>query len=213
VPTPGTSQIEVENCTLSAGSTGITFSTATISGSTYITQPTEVGIAGEGAKAVCDINVAQSGKYVLQFNANAADEGANSIFYNIDADPINDETVWDMPIGTGFNDLNANWRGPDGNFEYSQFIPKLFSLSEGSHKVIIRGREVDARINSFRPIFVGPIAPILCNDFTGDNMINVLDLVYVAIRISSVDMSADINNDGVVDISDLVIIVSNFGHC
>ena len=46
-------------------------------------------------------------------------------------------------------------------------------------------------------------------DVTGDGVVNILDLVFVAARLGEVDTDADVNADGVVNILDLVLIAQN----
>ena len=46
-------------------------------------------------------------------------------------------------------------------------------------------------------------------DVTGDGVVNMLDLVFVAARFGEVDTDADVNADGVVNILDLVLIAGN----
>ena len=46
-------------------------------------------------------------------------------------------------------------------------------------------------------------------DVTGDGVINILDLVFVAARLGDADTDADVNADGVVNILDLVLIAGN----
>ncbi len=46
-------------------------------------------------------------------------------------------------------------------------------------------------------------------DVTGDSVVNILDLVFVAARLGEVDTEADVNSDGTVDILDLVLISQN----
>ena len=46
-------------------------------------------------------------------------------------------------------------------------------------------------------------------DVTGDGVVNILDLVFVASRLGEVDTDADVNADGVVNILDLVLVSQN----
>ena len=46
-------------------------------------------------------------------------------------------------------------------------------------------------------------------DATGDGVVNILDLVFVAARLGDADTDADVNADGVVNILDLVLISQN----
>lgn len=48
-------------------------------------------------------------------------------------------------------------------------------------------------------------------DVTGDGVVNILDLVFVAARLGDVDTEADVNTDGTVDILDLTLIAQNLG--
>lgn len=48
-------------------------------------------------------------------------------------------------------------------------------------------------------------------DVTGDGVINILDLVYVAARFGQETKEGDVNNDGKVDILDLTLVAQNFG--
>lgn len=48
-------------------------------------------------------------------------------------------------------------------------------------------------------------------DVTGDGVVNILDLVFVASRLGEADTDADMNADGVVNILDLVLISQNLG--
>ncbi len=47
-------------------------------------------------------------------------------------------------------------------------------------------------------------------DVTGDGVINILDLVFVASRFGEESEEADVNNDGTVNILDLTLIAQNF---
>ena len=52
----------------------------------------------------------------------------------------------------------------------------------------------------------------LIYDVTGDGIINILDLTFVASRIGQTAPEADVNGDGVVNILDLVLIARHFGN-
>ncbi|MBN1218211.1 MAG: S8 family serine peptidase [Anaerolineae bacterium] len=47
-------------------------------------------------------------------------------------------------------------------------------------------------------------------DFNNDNVIDILDLTYVAVRYAGNDMSVDVTGDGLIDIFDLVIVARNY---
>ena len=52
----------------------------------------------------------------------------------------------------------------------------------------------------------------LLYDVTGDGVVNILDLVFVASRFGQEDAEGDVNNDGEVNILDLVLVAQNFGN-
>lgn len=52
----------------------------------------------------------------------------------------------------------------------------------------------------------------LLYDVTGDGVINILDLVYVASRFGQEGPEGDVNNDGTVNILDLTLVAQNFGN-
>lgn len=49
-------------------------------------------------------------------------------------------------------------------------------------------------------------------DVTGDGVVNILDLTFVAARFGEADADADLTSDGTVNILDLVLIAQNFGN-
>lgn len=49
-------------------------------------------------------------------------------------------------------------------------------------------------------------------DVTGDGIVNILDLTFVAARFGEADADADLTGDGIVNILDLVLIAQNFGN-
>lgn len=49
-------------------------------------------------------------------------------------------------------------------------------------------------------------------DVTGDGVVNILDLTFVATRFGGDDADADVTGDGIVNILDLVLIAQNFGN-
>ncbi len=51
---------------------------------------------------------------------------------------------------------------------------------------------------------------LLAGDINGDNVINILDLAYIATKYRGVDPLADLNADGRVDILDLALAASNY---
>ena len=52
----------------------------------------------------------------------------------------------------------------------------------------------------------------LPHDVTGDGVVNILDLTYVAARFGETDSDADVTGDGTVNILDLVLVAQNFSN-
>lgn len=57
-----------------------------------------------------------------------------------------------------------------------------------------------------------PMPEPLPYDVTGDGLVNILDLTFVAARFGESDADADLTGDGTVNILDLVLIAQNFGN-
>jgi hypothetical protein len=49
-------------------------------------------------------------------------------------------------------------------------------------------------------------------DATGDGLVDIFDLTFIASRYDSTDYTADVNGDGVVDIFDLTLVASRYGQ-
>ena len=55
--------------------------------------------------------------------------------------------------------------------------------------------------------------PIDCPDINGDGIVDVSDLLIVIGYWGTADSPADVNDDGIVDVSDLLIVIGNWGEC
>jgi hypothetical protein len=110
-----------------------------ISASNYLYQPNETALSDAG-RAVYNFTIDEPGLYVIQAVVNALGEGANSFFVNIDGEPTDPDTIWDIPLTSGLEPRIVSWRG-GGTFDRSEFVPKVFNLDRGSHQLIICGRE------------------------------------------------------------------------
>ena len=111
---------------------------------TYIWQAMLTGVTN-GGRAEYPFILPRAGDYVLQAMVNAPNSGVNSFFVNIDAEPQDPTMIWDISPYTsasGFGQRTVNWRG-NGTDTADQFVPIVFTLSQGSHKLIIRGREAN----------------------------------------------------------------------
>lgn len=126
---------------------GLTFSatsgtiTAPFSADTngFVSQPSLTSVSA-GGSAVYAFTITNAGDYKVYALVNAPDDSANSFFINIDSQPTDPTMIWDIPITTGATNEAVAWRG-NGTDTAPQFAPEVFSLSAGTHQLIIRGRE------------------------------------------------------------------------
>ena len=122
----------------------------------YISQSVQNDVTTDG-KAIYNFTITNAGDYVIKASVNAPDESANSFYVNIDADPEDPTMIWDVDPTSGFEERTVNWRG-GGTAESDEIVPKRFTLTAGSHKLIIVGREVDTQLKSLT-IVPAPPAP------------------------------------------------------
>lgn len=140
---------------LLAGASGLTFpaDTGTI-GSPFVAsngvvfQRVSTGLES-GGRAVYGFNLTRAGSYVVAAMASGANEGQNSFYVNMDAEPTDPLMIWDIPVCTTLTRHFVSWRGNgNGNPASSQYVPKVFDLSAGTHQLVIRGREGNTRLSS-----------------------------------------------------------------
>lgn len=100
-------------------------------------QTTETLSPGDGGKASYRFYLPEPGDYLVTALVDAPNDGSNSFFVNIDAEP--DPTmIWDIPPTKGFEERAVSWR--------EEGIQQIFRLDQGEHELIIRGREGNARL-------------------------------------------------------------------
>ena len=100
-----------------------------------------------GGKAIYCFTIESPGEYIVKALVDAVNDGANSLFINIDAEPTDPDMVWDIPLTSGFEVRVARWRGANGTVDYSEYDPKIFTLTAGEHELILRGREANTKID------------------------------------------------------------------
>jgi hypothetical protein len=119
----------------------------------YLYQPDiKTELNEDGGKAIYNFTITNADDYVIHASVNAPGEDSNSFFLNIDAQPEDPLTIWDIDVTSGFEDRVVSWRG-DGDAGGDQFSPKRFKLAPGKHQLIIIGREPDTQLKtlSIRP--------------------------------------------------------------
>jgi fibronectin type 3 domain-containing protein len=137
-----------------AATSGVITAPFSINGGT-LSQPVDTSLAS-GGRAVYTFNVITPGDYTMAVIADAPDTARNSFFVNIDGEPTDPYMVWHiLPVTTGFQSRTVSWQG-NGTVDSLQFMPKVFTLAAGTHQLIIRGREANARLGT---ITLTPVAP------------------------------------------------------
>lgn len=125
-----------------------------------ISQPVDTDLV-TGGRAVYQFTVANSGSYTISAVVNAPNTSADSFFVNVDAEPADPYTVWDVaPLTSGFESRLVSWRG-NGTVQANEFSPRVFTLSAGPHTLIVIGREPNALLDRFevRAVSIAPGAP------------------------------------------------------
>jgi hypothetical protein len=111
-----------------------------------------------GGRAVYTFTLTNAGVFVIEALVTAPSETANSFYVNIDAQPQDPGMVWDIqPNTSGFEPRLMSWRG-NGTFASNQFAPKQFTLSTGTHQLIVVGREANTQLKGLAIIRL-PQAP------------------------------------------------------
>jgi hypothetical protein len=117
-----------------------------------VSQPTKTTLT-TGGKAVYNFSLATAGDYTVSMLAYAQNTRCNSLYVNIDGEPIDPTMIWDVPVTKAFTYLPVSWRGT-GTESVPQFAPKVFTLSAGPHQLIVRGLD---RQTAFREITISPV--------------------------------------------------------
>jgi pimeloyl-ACP methyl ester carboxylesterase len=93
----------------------------------------------------------------------------------------------------------------NGYFEIRSTPGQTYACLKAIHHHYLTGQKLVPQGN------LGPVT-LPSGDVTGDNLINIFDLSYIASRYDSDDPTADTNADGLIDIFDLTIVGGNFGQ-
>jgi hypothetical protein len=117
-------------------------------GAGLISQPVQTLDPTSGGSATYNFMVDQPGNYAIQAVVNAPSEAANSVFVNIDAIPENPSMIWHIPVTSGLEAEIVSWQG-SGTWDAPQYVPAVFTLTQGVHKLIVCGREANAKFQRF----------------------------------------------------------------
>lgn len=116
---------------------------------TRVQQDAQSG-ASDGGRASYTFTVTNAGTYTVSGWVNAPDEGANSFFVAIDAEP-NDAHIWDVPLTSGVQERKVQWR-TDTNAH-------VFALTAAQHVLVVRGREGGAQLDRLAIVPVAVTQP------------------------------------------------------
>ncbi|HOX56472.1 MAG TPA: hypothetical protein PLC99_06240 [Verrucomicrobiota bacterium] len=129
-----------------------------VSSGGVISQSVDSGVS-DGGRALYAFSLTNAGNYLVQAVVNAPSDAANSFYVNIDAEPTDPYMSWHIPVTSGFQTSYVSWQG-DGTWDAPQFINKVFSLTVGTHQLIIRGREKNTQLQRISIVKdVGPMPP------------------------------------------------------
>lgn len=132
---------------LSFESTAGTITPPFVASGGYVSQPAETGVA-DGGLAVYGFTVLNAGSYTISAKVDAPNGSADSLFFNIDAEPSDPQMIWDVsPFTAGMQDRIGSWRG-SGTFDNPESAPKVFNLGAGTHQLIVRGREANVKLGT-----------------------------------------------------------------
>ena len=125
-----------------------------------------------GGKAVYAFTVTNPGPHIVTINVKAPDAGANSLFANMDAEPTT-TMIWDVPVGSGFQSKPITWRATGG------VNPQKWSLSAGTHLLILRGREANLKVGQITISRSASSSPTPTPHPVGHNLLNVATRTFV----------------------------------
>ena len=122
----------------------------------YVYQPLQTGVTN-GGRAVYNITITNAGRYAIMALAHTPSASSNSFFVTIDAEPKDPGSIWEFPAKSGFEEHLISCRGFTSPLSHT-----AYTLSEGAHQLIIRGRGADARLDRLliiRSLESPPAAP------------------------------------------------------
>jgi hypothetical protein len=145
---------------LSWESTSGSIQTPFVTSAGYVSQPIETSSPSAGGQATYDFEISAAGSYTISAIVQAQTDGANSFYVNVDAQPTDPTMIWDLALVSSPTNAVVSWRGT-GSPDNNEFSPKIFVLSAGGHKLIIRGREANTQLGkiTISPAGAQPSAP------------------------------------------------------
>ena len=104
-----------------------------------ICQPVQTDLAG-GGRAIFSFILTNAGTYALVCSVSAPNTEANSLSVDIDSEPQDPKTIWNIPVTSGFENRIVFWP------ENATPKQKNFTLAPGTHNIIVRGKAANVQI-------------------------------------------------------------------
>jgi hypothetical protein len=131
------------NLTFQADSGVVTGPFVVTNGCIFQTVSTELSTAGSASYT---FTITKPGRYAIQALVDAPKDCANSFYVNLDGEPQDPAMIWNVPsTPSGLENRFVSWRG-NGTADHPQFSPRVFTLSSGEHKLIIRGKAARTKL-------------------------------------------------------------------
>src|SRR5437762_10253545 len=73
-----------------------------------ICQPVDTDLAG-GGRAIINFTLTNAGTYALVCSVNAPNKATNSLYVDIDSEPQDAKTTWNIPVTSGFENRIVFW--------------------------------------------------------------------------------------------------------
>ena len=110
-----------------------TFTAPFVDSAGTLSQSVATGLSN-GGQAVYAFNIPTTGNYLVSAMVIAPSQSQNSLYVNIDAPPTDPLMIWDVPVSSTLTNATVSWRGNgNGDPASSQYNPKVFNLSAGTH--------------------------------------------------------------------------------
>ena len=121
-----------------------------------------------GGQTVYTFNITNADNYLVSAMVIAPSLSQNSLYVNIDSQPTDPLMIWDIPVSSTLTNATVSWRGTgSGDPASSQYVPKVFALSAGTHQLIIVGREAQTTLGTITIAAANPPAIALTSPLNG----------------------------------------------
>ena len=133
---------------------------------TNVFQTVETNDPSSGGDLEFRFNAPFTADYEVSALLSCPDGGSNSLYINIDAQPVDPTMIWDVPITSfGLERRTAAWRGERDWNVTSSVLPEDAAFNAGRTSFVIRGREANTVIG---PITIGISATWKMEPASGD---------------------------------------------